>query len=61
MNLLARIRHRRVLSVVVVPPGDPQCCAVAVSTGKRCKLPADATGYCGTFHKAAPGDGPRLA
>lgn len=48
-----RKRRRRPVAVVVAPPGG-QCRAVAVSTGKRCRLPADATGYCGAFgHKAA--------
>lgn len=42
------------------PAGPVQCSAVASPAGQRCKLPADATGYCGVFHHATP-TGPRPA
>lgn len=60
MRLPARIRARKILLVVVAPPGDPKCRAVATSTGKRCKLDAGPDGYCGVFHRSTP-SGPRSA
>jgi hypothetical protein len=60
MRLIPRRRQARPLPVVVTRPDDPQCRAVAVSSGKRCKLPAGPTGFCEVFHRATPA-GPRPA
>ena len=56
-RLLARIRHPRAAPVVAAP--GPQCQGTT-RTGRRCKLPAGADGYCQVFHRAGP-RGPRAA
>lgn len=60
MRLIRLRRRTGPLPVVVAPPGDPRCRAVAVSSGKRCKLSAGPSGFCEVFHRAAPA-GPRPA
>jgi hypothetical protein len=60
MRLIRLRRRTGPLPVVVTSPGDPRCRAVAVGSGKRCKLPAKPTGFCEVFHRATP-NGPRAA
>jgi hypothetical protein len=44
---------------VVIEHTPAQCRAKAASTGKRCKMPAGPSGYCGVFHR--PPAGPAAA
>jgi hypothetical protein len=55
-----RRKRRDVLPVIVAPPDDPRCRAIAVSSGQRCRLDAQPSGYCEVFHKATPA-GPKAA
>ena len=48
MRLLHRLaRREREASTAAQPlPPDPQCTVTAITTGKRCKLPAAVDGRC---------------
>jgi hypothetical protein len=61
MRLFSLRRRTGPLTVAVTTPDDPRCSAVAVSSGKRCKLPAGPDGFCGVFHRSVLGNGPRAA
>jgi hypothetical protein len=62
---LTRFRFRAIGSHTALapplPPAADRCTATAVSTGRRCKLPAGPNGFCGVFHRSVPSNGPRAA
>jgi hypothetical protein len=56
MFRIRSIGHHTIAAPPLPPPGGfGQCRAIAASTGRRCRLDAGETGYCGHFgHRPPP-------